>query len=299
MWKKINFACLCALLTLCAQAGEAVSVLDDTGARVTLTRPAQRIVSIAPHLTEQLFAIGVGASIVATTEFADYPPAAQKLPRVARAHHVDLERIASLRPDLIVLWGSGFPSTVQSALKRLSVPLFVSEPRRLDDIADSMLRLGVLTAAPHAQRAAAEFRERLEQLRRGYAQRPQLKVFYQVWPQPLMTLSGRHVISEALALCGATNVFASLSALVPQVADEAVVQANPDVLMTAEPGARSSGLLERWRRWPTLAAVQGDALITLDADLINRHGPRIVEGIEQMCVLLDNTRAHVRLHTPH
>ncbi len=278
------------LLTSHSHATEVISVLDDTGARVTLTRPANRIVSIAPHLTEQLFAIGAGGRIVATTEFADYPPAAQRLPRVARAHHVDLEQVAALQPDLIVLWGSGFPPAVQAALRRLNVPLFISEPRRLDDIADSMLRLGVLTAAPNAVSAAAAFRTRLTQLRTIYAQRKPLKVFYQVWPQPLMTLSGAHVVSEALTLCGGTNIFADLTPLAPHVSDEAVLLANPEVLMSAELGGTPNGTLDRWNRWPTLAAVQHHTRITLTAEHINRHGPRILDGVEEMCRALDAAR---------
>ena len=277
-----------------AHAAEIISVLDDTGARVTLNHPARRIVSIAPHLTEQLFAIGAGEHIVATTEYADYPAAAQRLPRVARAHHVDLEQITALRPDLIVIWGSGFPITVQAALKRLNVPLFVSEPRHLDDIADSMLRLGVLTAAPQAQAAASAFSQRLAQLRATYSQRKPLKVFYQVWPQPLMTLSGAHVVSEALTLCGGVNVFAPLAPLVPHISEEAVVLANPDVLMTAEAGGKASATLEHWQQWPRLNAVQQDALITLNADYINRHGPRILDGVEQMCQLLDKVRSRTK-----
>lgn len=273
-----------------AQAAELISVTDDNGAQVTLPRPAQRIVSIAPHLTEQLFAIGAGAQIVATTEFADYPAAAQRLPRVARAHHVDLEQVVAFKPDLIVLWGSGFPATVQAALRRLHVPLFVSEPHHLDDIADSMLRLGVLTAAPEAVNAATAFRQRLAQLRSIYAQRAPLKVFYQIWPQPLMTLSGTHIVSEALTLCGGVNVFADLAPIAPHVSEEAVLLANPEVLMAAEPAGKSSGVLERWKRWPQLAAVKRAAFITLDADHINRHGPRILDGVEQMCRELDVRR---------
>ncbi len=294
MWRRVGL--VLAAFCMHAHATALISVLDDTGARVTLARPAQRIISIAPHLTEQLFAIGVGARIVATTEFADHPAAALHLPRVARAHHVDLEQIAALQPDLIVIWGSGFAPTVHAALKRLNVPLFISEPRRLDDIADSMLRLGLLTAAADAPNAAAAFRQRLAQLRATYAQRTPLKVFYQIWSQPLMTLSGAHVVSEALMLCGGVNVFADLAPLTPHISEEVVVLANPDVLMTAEAGGSASATLERWRRWPHLTAVKHDALITLDADLIDRHGPRMPDGIERMCRSLDNVRARRTAH---
>jgi iron complex transport system substrate-binding protein len=277
-------------LLLAALAANAIEVIDDAGARVVLEAPATRIVSIAPHLTEQLFAIGAGHRIVATTDFADYPPAARAIPRVARAHHVDLEQVAALKPDLIVIWGSGFPPAVQAALKRLNVPLFVSEPKRLDDVATSMLRLGTLTAAPDAEREAAALRSRLALLRATYANRKPVNVFYQIWPQPLMTLSGKHVVSEAITLCGGVNVFADLAPLAPQVIDEAVLAANPDAILAAEADGNPSGALDRWRKWPQLSAVRRGALVTLTAERINRHGPRISEGVSELCKALDAAR---------
>ena len=190
-------------------AAATVSVVDDTGATIALAQPAQRIVSLAPHLTEQLFAVGAGARIVGTTEFADWPEAARRIPRVGRAHSVDLERVAALRPDLILIWGTGFPPATQQALRRLGVPLFVSEPGALDSIATSLERLGTLAAGDGAG-AATTFRARIAALQAQYAQRAPVRVFYQVWSQPLMTLSGKHVISEGLRVCGARNVFEDL-----------------------------------------------------------------------------------------
>jgi len=276
-----------------AAAQTPIVVTDDSGHRITLTQPARRIVSMAPHLTEQLFAIGAGQWIVGTTEHADYPPQARQIPRIGRAHHVDLERIAALNPDLILIWGTGFLPSVHQTLKRLNVPVFVSEPKTLDSIAHTMELLGTLTAAPDAAIAAHAFRARLNQLRATYAQRTPLTVFYQIWPQPLMTLSGKHIVSEALHLCGGTNLFEALSTLAPQISEEAVLTADPDVLMSAEPNGIPNGALDRWRRWPQMRAVKHGALITLTAETINRHSPRILDGIEQMCAALEKVRAIV------
>ena len=157
-----------AALFAAASASVAVSTVDDAGTRVELAQPAARIVSLAPHLTEQLFAIGAGDRIVGTTEFADYPVAAQRIPRVGRAHSVDLERIARLKPDLIVIWGSGFPPGTVDAVRRLGTPVFVSEPHALDDVATSMERLGVLTGRDGTP-AATVFRGKIEALRARYA----------------------------------------------------------------------------------------------------------------------------------
>ena len=292
MKRRVAALLLAGGVTLAAAstASATVSVVDDSGATIVLARPAQRIVSLAPHLTEQLFAVGSGARIVGTTEFADWPEAARRIPRVGRAHSVDLERVAALRPDLILIWGTGFPPATQQALRRLGVPLFVSEPGALDSIATSLERLGTLTGGDGAG-AAAAFRARIDALHAQHAQRPPVRVFYQVWSQPLMTLSGKHVISEGLRVCGARNVFEDLQPIAPQVALEAVIAADPDAIVTAEAGGKPSRAFEAWRKQGTLRAVQHDALITLDADQINRHGPRLADELGRLCAALERVRS--------
>lgn len=283
-------ALLVLLLGMGASVARPVAAIDDSGRRIELAQPARRIVSLAPHITEQLFAIGAGDRIVATTDFADYPPEARKLPRVARAHSVDLERVAAARPDLIVVWGSGFPPSIVESLKRLGVPVYVNEPGSLESIATSLERLGSLTASATAPRVAADFRARVAALRARYADRAPVRVFYQIWAQPLMTLAGTHVINEAIRLCGGRNVFGDLAPIAPQVAVEAVVAADPEVIVTAESGAKPGGALDPWRRYATIAAVRNDRLVTLDADRINRHGPRIVDEIGVLCAQIDAAR---------
>jgi iron complex transport system substrate-binding protein len=286
----IRAACA-ALLLACASASARVSAIDDAGNTIVLTQPAQRIVSLAPHITEQLFAIGAGERIVATTDYADYPPAAQQIPRVGRAHNVDLERIAAARADLIIVWGSGFPPAVIEALKRLGPPVYVNEPGAIDSIASSMERLGALVAHSEAAVVAAAFRARVAALRAQYAGRRQVAVFYQIWSQPLMTLGGRHVVSEAIRLCGGRNVFEDLAALAPQVSIEAVIAAQPEIIVTAEPDGHVSAALEAWRRFPQIPAVRHAQLVTLDANRINRHTPRMVEEFALLCARVDGARA--------
>lgn len=278
-----------AWLALAATASAKVTATDDEGRTVELAQPARRIVSLAPHLTEQLFAIGAGDLVVGTTDFADHPEAAKALPRVARAHSVDLERVSALRPDLILIWGSGYPPATIDAVRRLGVPTFVSEPARLADIGTSLQRLGVLTGRP-AVRIAAEFDGRLAALRERFRGRREVRVFYQVWNEPLMTLGGRHVISEAIGLCGGRNVFADLAPIAPRVSVEAVLAADPEIIFTAEPGAKPSDALVGWKRFERVSAVRGNRLVTLDADRINRHGPRIADEIAVMCEAIDRTR---------
>ncbi len=281
-----------ALVLALALAGAAqarVAAVDDEGRTVELAQPARRIVSLAPHLTEQLFAIGAGDLIVGTTDFADFPEAARGLPRVARAHSVDLERVSAARPDLVLVWGSGFPPATVDAVRRLGVPTFVSEPARLADIATSLERLGALTGRS-PERAAAAFNAKLAALRDRYRGRREVRVFYQVWNDPLMTLGGRHVVSEGIALCGGRNVFADLAPIAPRVSTEAVLAADPEVIVTAEPGARPSDALAMWQRFGRISAVRRNLLVTLDADRINRHGPRIVDEIAVLCEAIDRAR---------
>ncbi len=287
-------ATLAAAAPVAAAAPTRVSVVDDSGKAVTLPAPARRIVALAPHLTEQLFAVGAGGAIVGTTDYADYPPAANAIPRVARAHSVDLERVAALRPDLIVVWGSGFPPATLEALRRLGPPLYIAEPGTLDSIATSMERLGRLTDAPEAATAAAAFRAKITALRGRFADRAPVRVFYQIWQQPLMTLSGRHVMTEAIALCGGRNLFADLDAVAPQVSIESVVAADPQIIVTAEPEGRAGTALDGWKRFPTLSAVRLRQFATLDANKINRHSPRMADEIAMLCERIDAARGALR-----
>lgn len=286
-----------ALLVLSWLAGaataqaQAVSAIDDTGRRVSLAAPAQRVAALAPNLVEQLYAIGAGARLVATSEHADHPEAARRLPHVAVAGAIDLERLVAAKPDLVVVWGGGTSPAQLAALARLGLPVYVAEAVTLDAVASSMQRLGLLTAAPDGATAAARYRAELAALRARYAGAKPVRVFYQAWPAPLITLGGRHVLSEAIALCGGRNVFAALEALAPTVSTEAVLAADPQLIVAAEPHARATGGLEAWRRYPQIAAVRSASLVTLDADRLTRAGPRLPAEIGRLCEAMDKIRA--------
>jgi iron complex transport system substrate-binding protein len=287
---------LSASLMLGAHAAQAsVSAVDDAGNAVTLAAPAQRVISLAPHVTELIYAAGGGTKLVGAVSYSDYPPQALKVPRVGDNRSLDLERIAALKPDLIVVWRHGNAQQQLDRLRDLHIPLFFSEPRHLDDVATSLTRLGVLFGTERtAQAAAGAYRRDIAQLRTRYASRPAVSVFYQVWDQPLMTLNGQHIISDVIALCGGRNVFATLQPLVPTVSTEAVLAANPDAIVTSSQGATTPDHplpgLERWRKWPTLTAVAHDNLFAIDGDLLTRPAPRIAQGAAQMCKDLELAR---------
>lgn len=278
-----------------AGADAALSVVDDAGRRVQLARPAERIVSLAPHATELLFAVGAGDRILAAVEFSDHPPAARSLARVGRAGAVDLERVLALRPDLVVVWQTGTPAAQRERLERLGLPVFLSEPRRLVDIPSSLRRLGALAGTDAvAEAAASRFEARLGELRAAAAARPRLSGFYQIWPRPLMTVNGEHLISRVMALCGVDNIFAGLPSLVPQVGIEAVLAADPAIILSsAEAGHEDHedlAELSAWHAWPSLTAVRAGNLFHIDPDLIQRPSPRILDGVAQVCAAAETAR---------
>ncbi|UXY13909.1 cobalamin-binding protein [Chitiniphilus purpureus] len=286
---KTLLICLFACLPLLTHAGSAVH--DDRGRRVALPRPAQRIVSLAPHLTEVLFAIGAGKALVGAVDYSDHPPAALRIPRVGGYHGFDLERIRALKPDLIVGWAGGNPAQQLAQLEALGIPLFLADSKRLRDVPTVFERLGLLTGrGPEAGAAATRFRTQLAALGQRYAARKPVRVFYQVWDRPLLTINRDQIISDAMRLCGGVNVFADLPALVPTVDDEAVLRADPEVIVTSgEPGANGDWLA-RWRRWPALQAVRHGRLHTVPQDLLSRMGPRLVDGTALLCQAIDSAR---------
>lgn len=284
--------CGALLLTLgmlaCVEAiaGPAVAVRDDDGREIRLQAPAQRIVSLAPYLTELLFAAGAGNQIVGTSAHSDFPPAAKGIPRVGDASGFNLERLLYLAPDLVVAWQSGNPPGVVNRVADLGVPVFVSEPRRILDVAYTIERLGVLAGTvQRAQAASATFRQRYRDLHARYAQRRPVSVYYQVWERPLMTINGTHLISDLIRLCGGVNAFSHLPSLTGVIDREAVFAADPQVIVAPDAEA-----LARWRRWPQLRAVREDRLFFIPGALLARHSPRVLDGAERLCTALEVAR---------
>ena len=268
-----------------------ITVIDDTGAEVTLAAPARRIVSLAPHVTEILYAIGAGDRLVGVARYSDYPPAARALTQVGGANALDLERILALRPDLVVAWQSGNNAAQLARLRAAGLVVFASEPRRLEDIPDTAVRLGKLAGTTEeARRFGQAFQQRLARLQQQYAGRNTVRLFYEIWPRPLMTVNGEHLISDVMRLCGAVNVFAEVPALVPTVSVEAVLAAAPEIIVAGGKDDARPGWLEAWRRWPQLPAVKNNQLYYIDPDLLQRQGPRILEGAQRLCVVVDQAR---------
>ena len=269
-----------------------VEVKDDYGNVLALTGPARRIVSLSPHLTELLYAAGAGERLVGALEHSDFPPAARALPRVGSELVVDLEAVLALQPDLVVAWPNAGSLKAIERLAQLGLPVFRSEPRELEDVATTLERLGALAGSEGAANAeAARFRARVRELERRYAGRAPVRVFYQVWDRPLVTVNGEHLISKVIRLCGGENVFAALPLLAPEIDREAVLRANPDVIVASGAGRARPRGLEAWKAYPGLAAVAGGHLYAIAPELLQRHTPRILEGAERLCRMLEGVRA--------
>jgi iron complex transport system substrate-binding protein len=277
------------LLPWSAQAE--IRATDDAGRAVILDAPAQRIVSLAPFLTELLFAAGAGDAVVGVSGFSDFPPAARAITRIGTGSGLDLERIVALQPDLVVAWQSGNPADQVERLRALGMTVFVSEPRTLGDIGATLPRLGALAGTDEQAYAAMHaYRQRLAALRQRHAGKPPVDVFYQLWDRPLMTVNGDHIISDVIRLCGGRNVFAGLDRYVPQIGIESVLQRDPQVIIAAVAGDGQADVLADWQRWSGMSAVRKGHLYTLPDDLLVRHTPRILDGAEQLCGILDQVR---------
>lgn len=271
-------------------AHAAITVKDDDGSTVTLHKPALRVIAMAPHVTEMLYAAGGAERIVGGVDYSDYPEAAKKLPRVGSNRLIDMERVLSLKPDLIVVWQHGNSERQIEQLRALGVPLFHSEPKKLEDIPGSVERLGKLMGTETVANAvASDLRKQLAAIKTKYAGRPAVRTFYQVWGKPLYTLNGQHIVSDALRLCGGENIFASMKITAPIVGIEAVLQADPEAIVGTG-DAKSEGGIAMWKEYSGMTAVKRDNLFRVDGNLVNRSGPRMIAGAASLCEKLEQAR---------
>ncbi len=284
---------LCAALWLAASGGALADrcVDDDAGRRLCLEQPAQRIVALSPGATELLFEAGAGEHLVGAVSFSDFPPAAKALPRVGSYKRLDMEAILALKPDLVVAWISGNPATQVEQLETLGLNVYRSEPLRFADVGDTLERLSVLAGTERTGRAAANrFRDGIADLRRRHADAAPVTVFYEVWEEPLMTVNGEHLISEAIRVCGGVNVFADQANLAPRIGKEAVIAKDPEAIVAGGMGEDNPQWLEPWKRFPALTAVQRDNLFFVPPSTLQRPTSQMLEGTRLLCRHLETAR---------
>jgi len=285
----MNTWTLAAACMLTLNASAAITVNDDDGNPVTLQKPALRVISLAPHVTEMIYAAGGGERLVAAVDYSDYPEAAKRLPRVGSNRQIDMERVAALKPDLIVVWLHGSSERQIDQIRALGIPMFHSEPKKLDDIASNLSRIGKLMGTDAvAEPAAADIRAKLASLNAQYAKRSPVRMFYQFWDKPLYTLNGEHIISDAARICGGENVFARLKVTAPIVNIEAVLQEDPEAIVSGS--TAPDGGAGMWKPFPGMSAVKRGNLFRIDGNLLNRSGPRMIAGAASLCEKLEQAR---------
>lgn len=264
---------------------------DAIGVEVCLQHPASRIVSLSPGATELLFSVDAGDRVVAASAWSDYPPPAVELPRVGDSNRLDLETIVALQPDLVVAWVDGNSRQQVDRLASLGLPVFWLAPRTFDDIALALENLGTFAATEAtADRLASGFRQGIAELGATYAGARRVRVFYQIWDQPLMTINREELIGKAIELCGGVNVFGHLPRLVPRISTEAVLAAAPEVIVTSGREKNDRQWLESWQVYPGLPAVAAGNLYLEPPDLLARPTLRMLEGVRHLCQTLEQAR---------
>ncbi|MHB0775366.1 cobalamin-binding protein [Halomonas sp. WWR20] len=271
-----------------------VCATDDSDHRICLDAPASRIATLSPGATELVYAAGAGDKVVAVVS-SDYPPEARNVTSVGSHTRLDLEALVSLKPDLAIGWVTGNPRQQLDTLAALGIEVFLIEPRDFEGISTAIERLAQLAGSEaEGQPAADAFRTGMDRLAARYSNAAPVPVFYQVWDEPLMSVNDEHLIGKVIDLCGGVNVFGDLDRLVPRLGTEAVLMADPEVIVAGGMGEENRHWLTQWERFPNLQAVRRNNLFFVPPSLIQRPTPRLLEGSRLLCEQLEQARARRR-----
>lgn len=259
-------------------------------------QPPQRLVSLSPHITELVFAAGGGERLVAVDSYSDWPIEVKQLPKIGDAFTLNIEYLVSLEPDLVFVWESGTSTEKVSQLERLNIPVSFIEPNGMNSIADDIERIGrLLGTATQAKKAAAEYRIQIDKLRREYVGKKVISLFYQVDEFPLYTIGGRHIVNEAIRLCGGHNVFDNHVAIAPPVSVEAVIKKNPQLIVASASSPEIQRRIHnQWKPLAFIPAVNNGQIAFVKPDWINRSGPRFPEGVSELCEVIGRAREKLK-----
>ena len=293
VWKS-NCLCLGVLLFFLINSfawSAPIRLIDDLGVELSLDQAAKRVVLLGPNLVESIYAIDAAHTVVAVADHSDYPPEARAIPRVASHNTINYEKILALAPDLVVVWASGFGVDKIQKLRDLGLTVFASEPQRLADVEHLLRTLGQLTGhSGSANQVALDYVRGLEELTQRYQYQRPVRVFYQIWHQPMQTLNDKHIVNDVITLCGGINIFAKQREIAPKVSVEAVIALDPELIITGVSDGQRPSWFDDWQRWPRITAVKKNQLFVVDADIMVRHAPRILLGAEQLCRYLAQAR---------
>jgi len=258
---------------------------DEVGREVTFSFPPKRIVSLAPNITEILFSLGLDEEVVGISIHCNYPEKVKSRPRVGSYISIDLEKIVSLKPDLIIATGAGNTKEMVDRLERLGFPTFVIFPKRFDDVIQSIRHVGQLVSkekeALSMTESMSKRKGKILELTRGLS-RP--KVFLQIGESPIVTVGKGSFADDLIRLAGGENVAGNDREMYPRLGMEEILKRSPEVIMISsmKPGGDYERALREWERWKTIPAVKQGRIHLIDSDLIDRPSPRIIDGLEEM-----------------
>ncbi len=272
----------------------AYTVTDFEGKKISLNQPAEKIVALAPHIVENVFSAGAGDKLVGVVDYSNFPQQALSLPIVGGYEKANHEKIIELDPDLIIAWQSGNSQASINRLLDLGYPIYIDQPDTLRDVAKSIRDIGILTGTHIiAEEVATNYIEELDRVQSHNADKTKISSFYQVWNQPLQTINGKHIISDAIEICGGTNIYAQEFAVAPIINIESVLERNPQVIIASGMSNKRPEWLNDWLAWDSLQAVRHGNLFFVEPDHIQRHTVRLLHGIERICQQLDTARERV------
>jgi iron complex transport system substrate-binding protein len=282
------------LIASSGHAADSTRLRDDAGDTIAIGSAPCRIVSLAPGTTAMLFAAGAGHCLVGTIAHSDEPAEAGRVPIVGDAETLDFEQLIGLRPTVVVVAVDVVQRVRIDRIRTLGIPVYQVHVTRLAQMPESLRRLGQLAGTERvANQKADELDTELAALDARYRNRAKVRVLYQIWDRPIYTIGGRHVITDALELCGAENLFADLETAAPAVTREAAILRNPQLILASAPPGAADEWLAEWRKFPALAAVR-DGLLVSHADArVDRMGPSVIAATGQLCEVIDTARAAV------
>ncbi|NNJ91880.1 MAG: cobalamin-binding protein [Gammaproteobacteria bacterium] len=279
---------VCCFSPLSAQS---LQVTDDLGQKITITKPADKIVALSPHLAELVFDAGAGKHLLATVEHADFPRAAKLIPRLGSYNALDFEKLFALQPDIVLVWLSGNGDATVEKLRRLGFNVYVSEPRKLSDISKTIRNIGKLSGTLDiAEHRASKFDADLKVLQQRHQQSSTISIFYQLWDKPLITINEEQLIDEVIQLCGGLNIFAGLPILAPTVSTEELILKNPQVIIGGAKPQERKKWMQHWQQWSMIRAVQNNHHYFINPDLMSRQTTRMLDGAAELCSILDKVR---------
>ena len=296
---KPHFVILVAALSLSSctrenktEPGGPITRTDDVGHQVSLKQTPHRIISLAPSITETLFALGLDSSIAGVTDYCDYPPAARLKPRIGGIMNPDVERILTLRPDLVFMTGSGNMKSDYDKLTSSGITVFVSYPRTLEDIFKAIGDVGVLTSTSvRADSLLRRLHQRKDELVQRAAGQQKKSVLMLLSLQPIVAIGPGTFLSEILTLANSENIALKSTTAYPLLSREEILRRQPDVIIVTNDIAKSSNdILSSYPEWKSLPAVRLKQVGIVDASIVSRPGPRIVDGLEAIVNVIHPAR---------